>query len=161
MMQKSTRKIFRAAALIALSGTALVGLGAWSWCSVIGGCTFGFYEGEIIFVDAVDNSPIANEEVTYYINNGDVLYVNSSEAVVSATDSTGKISVRFERPLSSPLQVLVVQTDRSSRASFRVYPGEMAVDTVISKTSSEYERDTGAEIGRVELNLDIERWSIF
>ena len=151
--------LYKSAVLISLFALVIAATGTLSWCRVIGGCTLGKYEGKITFTNLTERSPIEGT-VGYYINNGDFLFINSGEYLTAETDSLGSADIDFTRAFYSPLFVTLSQSNER-KAEFRIYSRDIKVGTTISRTISEDYVSGGTEDDIIELELEVESWSLF
>ena len=111
-------RVHRSVALVALSTTAAAALGTYSWCSAIGGCTFGKYKGSVTFTNLTKEEPVDRSEVRYFINNGDYFLTNSGKNFYASTDINGESFIEFDRAFYSPLTITLYRSPEETKAQF-------------------------------------------
>ena len=147
--------------LIGLSAIAIAALGTYSWCSTVGGCTLGRYQGKITFNNTATEQPVEGGIVTYYIHNGNFFLVNSGEPSTATTDDAGSALISFDRAFYSSLYISLFQESNRTVSESHIYPEDIKVGTTISRTISERYVSGGAEGDLIELELKIDSWSLF
>jgi hypothetical protein len=151
----------RSLSLIGLVTIVLASGGTYFKCSVIGGCTFGKYQGKLIVRNLTEDSPVANANVTAYINNGDFFFVNSGEYYFTTTDATGTAVIEFERAFNSPLTITLSSNNPYKRIGLNIQSKDIKAHTNISRTATEYDSSPGTQNDLIELRIEVGDWSLF
>ena len=150
-------KFYKLAALIGLSVVGIASLGTYFWCRVIGGCTFGRYEGKAIFTNTSTDRPVDSGEVIYQIDNSNFLFINMGEETIVTTDTLGRIPFEVNKTFYSSLFILLIQEEKGTRSEFRIYPKELQPHTTLVRADIENLIYSGAEGDSIELQLEIDR----